>query len=49
MRIFDSYPNFAFGDETNEAIYGNSLAKLKKLKKKYDTRGVFNQWFPIQV
>lgn len=43
------YPNFAFGDETNKAIYGSSLPKLQTLKKKYDPKGQFNQWFPIQV
>lgn len=48
-RFSDRYANFAFGDETNKAIYGTSLAKLKTLKKKYDPRGVFNQWFPIQA
>ena len=43
-----SYANFAFGDETNTAIYGSSLPKLKILKKKYDPKGVFSQWFPIK-
>ncbi|KAF2035658.1 hypothetical protein EK21DRAFT_107173 [Setomelanomma holmii] len=38
---------FAHGDETPEAIDGNSLAKLKTLKKKYDPSGAFNQWFKI--
>ncbi|EMD97789.1 hypothetical protein COCC4DRAFT_200932 [Bipolaris maydis ATCC 48331] len=44
-----TYPNFAFGDETNKAIYGSSLPRLQTLKKKYDPKGQFNQWFPIQV
>ncbi|KAF1942364.1 FAD binding domain-containing protein [Clathrospora elynae] len=43
-----TYPNFAFGDETQNAIYGTSLAKLKILKEKYDPSGAFNQWFPIK-
>ncbi|KAI4629525.1 uncharacterized protein J4E87_003789 [Alternaria ethzedia] len=43
-----TYANFAFGDETNTAIYGSSLPKLKTLKKKYDPKGVFSQWFPIK-
>ncbi|KAI8934141.1 hypothetical protein NX059_008896 [Plenodomus lindquistii] len=43
-----TYPNFAFGDETQNAIYGSSLAKLRVLKKKYDPWGVFGQWFPIK-
>jgi FAD/FMN-containing dehydrogenase len=42
------YANFAFGDETQNAIYGTSLAKLKTLKKRYDPQGAFNQWFPIK-
>lgn len=43
-----SYINFAHGDETPEAIYGSSLARLKQLKKKYDPAGAFSQWFTIK-
>ncbi|KAH9881459.1 hypothetical protein IAQ61_000184 [Plenodomus lingam] len=42
-----TYPNFAHGDETQTAIYGSSLPKLKTLKSKYDPIGAFGQWFPI--
>ncbi|KAJ4365116.1 hypothetical protein N0V83_008734 [Neocucurbitaria cava] len=43
-----TYANFAHGDETLNAIYGTSLAKLKTLKKKYDPSNAFNQWFNIK-
>ncbi|CAO2658605.1 Nn.00g063280.m01.CDS01 [Neocucurbitaria sp. VM-36] len=43
-----TYANFAHGDETLNAIYGSSLAKLKTLKKKYDPSNAFNQWFNIK-
>ncbi|KAJ0161522.1 6-hydroxy-D-nicotine oxidase [Colletotrichum tanaceti] len=42
-----TYVNFAHGDETAEAIYGTSLARLRKLKKKWDPLGAFNQWFKV--
>jgi FAD/FMN-containing dehydrogenase len=47
-RSNPSYVNFAHGDETPEAIYGSNLPRLKELKKKYDPKGVFNQWFTIK-
>lgn len=45
----NSYINFAAGDETQTAIYGPSLERLKTLKQKYDPKRVFDQWFPIQT
>ncbi|KAI8962424.1 FAD binding domain-containing protein [Daldinia sp. FL1419] len=41
------YQNFAHGDEPLEWIYGDSLPRLQQLKKKWDPRGRFNQWFAI--
>ncbi|KAI9885710.1 MAG: hypothetical protein M1823_002475 [Watsoniomyces obsoletus] len=41
------YVNYAFGDEPLEAVYGDSLERLIKLKRKYDPYGRFNQFFPI--
>ncbi|KAI1261812.1 FAD binding domain-containing protein [Xylariaceae sp. FL1019] len=43
-----TYVNFAHGDEPLAEVYGDSLARLKTLKKKYDPTNVFNQWFDIQ-
>ncbi|KAI5859280.1 FAD binding domain-containing protein [Durotheca rogersii] len=42
-----AYINFAHGDEPLEAIYGSSLPRLQRLKKKYDPKKRFNQWFPL--
>lgn len=42
-----SYINFAHGDESLSQIYGSSLPKLQKLKKKYDPTRRLNQWFPL--
>lgn len=47
MLIETSYMNFAHGDEPLEEIYGESLPRLKVLKKQWDPQGRFNQWFPI--
>ncbi|KAF2623315.1 FAD-binding domain-containing protein [Macroventuria anomochaeta] len=43
-----TYASFAHGGESLEAIYGTSLPKLRELKRKWDPKGVFGQWFPIQ-
>lgn len=43
-----TYPNFAHGDESLAAIYGDSLPRLRTLKRKWDPAGVFGQWFPIK-
>ena len=43
-----TYANFAHGDEKLEAIYGSNLPRLRELKKKWDPKGVFGQWFPIK-
>ncbi|KAK6508890.1 hypothetical protein TWF481_003657 [Arthrobotrys musiformis] len=44
-----TYVNFARGDEPLETIYGESwrVRKLTTLKKKWDPRGRFSQYFPI--
>ncbi|KAK7225258.1 hypothetical protein V2G26_013261 [Clonostachys chloroleuca] len=42
-----TYINFAHGDEDLEDIYGESLPRLRELKKKWDPSNRFNQWFPI--
>jgi FAD/FMN-containing dehydrogenase len=43
-----TYANFAHGDESLEAIYGESVPRLKDLKTKWDPKGVFSQWFSIK-
>lgn len=43
-----TYANFAFGDESLRAIYGDSLERLREVKKTVDPEGVFGQWFPIK-
>ncbi|KAF1926972.1 FAD-binding domain-containing protein [Didymella exigua CBS 183.55] len=43
-----TYANFAHGDETLEAIYGDSLPRLRQLKKEWDPKGLFRQWFAIK-
>ncbi|KAI1206796.1 FAD-binding domain-containing protein [Annulohypoxylon truncatum] len=42
-----TYVNFAFGDETNQVVYNNNTQRLRQLKKKYDPKNVFNQWFDL--
>ncbi|KAL8738826.1 MAG: hypothetical protein Q9181_000430 [Wetmoreana brouardii] len=42
-----TYINFAHGDEPLEEVYGDSLAKLQALKKRFDPMNRFNQWFPL--
>jgi FAD/FMN-containing dehydrogenase len=41
------YINNAFGDESLLTVYGNSLAKLRLLKKVLDPTCRFNQWFSL--
>lgn len=46
-----AYVNYADGDETLEEVYGHEpwrMRKLKGLKEKYDPRGVFNFYVPIE-
>ncbi|KAF2875135.1 FAD binding domain-containing protein [Massariosphaeria phaeospora] len=43
-----AYVNFAHGDEGLEAVYGESLPRLKDIKRQWDPKGRFNQWFPIK-
>jgi FAD/FMN-containing dehydrogenase len=45
--VYTSYINFAHGDESLEDIYGESLPRLRELKKKWDPENRFNQWFAI--
>ena len=43
-----SYVNFAHGDEDLEVVYGDSLPKLRELKKRMDPNNIFDQWFNIK-
>lgn len=48
---FNAYVNYAYGDESTEAIYGYEewrLEKLRRLKKEWDPRGVFRWFHPIR-
>ncbi|TVY33309.1 FAD-linked oxidoreductase [Lachnellula subtilissima] len=47
LKENSTYINFAFGDEPLETVYGDNVGKLQDLKRKYDPRGRFNQWFPL--
>jgi hypothetical protein len=42
-----TYANFAHGDESLEAIYGEGLPRLREMKRKWDPKDVFGQWFAI--
>ncbi|KAI4702660.1 hypothetical protein J4E89_010382 [Alternaria sp. Ai002NY15] len=49
-KPYESYINYARGDETTEQLYGYEpwrLEKLRKLKKEYDPFGKFNFFAPI--
>ena len=51
-RQLNAYVNYAFGDETQEEVYGYEpwrLERLRALKKKYDPLGGFNFYEPIEV
>lgn len=41
------YINYAYGDEPLETIYGHNVARLRQLKRQYDPKGRFNQFFPL--
>ncbi|KAL8654625.1 MAG: hypothetical protein Q9226_003360 [Calogaya cf. arnoldii] len=42
-----TYINFGHGDEPLGEVYGENLPKLQTLKKHYDPKNKFNQWFPL--
>ncbi|KAI1151045.1 FAD binding domain-containing protein [Nemania diffusa] len=42
-----TYINFAHGDEALTVVYGNSLSRLQKLKRRVDPWGKFHHWYPI--
>lgn len=51
-RRLNVYVNYAFGDETQEQVYGYEpwrLQRLRELKKKYDPQGRFNFYEPIKI
>ena len=51
-RNLNAYVNYAFGDETQEEVYGYEpwrLQRLQDLKRKYDPMGKFNYYEPIAV
>ncbi|KAF1969966.1 FAD binding domain-containing protein [Bimuria novae-zelandiae CBS 107.79] len=43
-----TYINFANGDEDLSHVYGESLARLRTIKKQIDPQNRFNQWFDIK-
>lgn len=47
-----AYVNYAFSDESLQALYGYEpwrIARLEKLKRKYDPDGAFSFYHPIPV
>ncbi|KAF6829567.1 FAD binding domain-containing protein [Colletotrichum plurivorum] len=42
-----TYVNYAYGDESLESIYGDSLPRLRRLKAKYDPHGRFSYYNAI--
>ncbi|KAI1198159.1 hypothetical protein F5X97DRAFT_342852 [Nemania serpens] len=42
-----TYINFAHGDEASEVVYGDSLPRLRKLKRRFDPLGKFDHWYKI--
>lgn len=45
MKI-PTYASLTHGNESLEATCGSSLPKMEELKKEWDPKGVFGQWFP---
>jgi FAD/FMN-containing dehydrogenase len=45
---WNRYVNFAHGDEELEEIYGENLPRLRELKRNWDPKNRFNQWFNIR-
>ncbi|CAI6312533.1 unnamed protein product [Periconia digitata] len=43
------YINFANGDDELSVVYGDSLSRLRTIKKQVDPKDRFNQWFNIPV
>ncbi|KAK7948430.1 FAD binding domain-containing protein [Apiospora aurea] len=48
VRDNGCYINFAHGDEPLEVVYGNSLPRLRAIKRRVDPKDNFNQWFNIR-
>ena len=44
-----SYINTAHGDENNKVIYAENSERLRRLKRRYDPQGRFDNFFPIQL
>ncbi|KAI1735659.1 FAD binding domain-containing protein [Xylaria scruposa] len=42
-----TYINFGYGDEALDVVYGDNVPRLQSIKKRYDPKDVFNQWFNI--
>ncbi|KAI0454137.1 hypothetical protein F5B21DRAFT_514904 [Xylaria acuta] len=42
-----TYVNFGYGDEALEVVYGDNVPKLRSIKKRYDPKNAFDQWFNI--
>lgn len=46
----DVYVNYALGTESLGSVYGHegwSLERLRSLKERYDPKGVFNHYMPV--
>jgi hypothetical protein len=44
-----SYVNYSYGRETAEELYGKHVARLKKLKRKWDGEDRFRFYAPVGV
>jgi hypothetical protein len=45
--MLSRYVNLCHGDEPLAEVYGESLSRLRDLKKVWDPEGRLNQWFNI--
>jgi hypothetical protein len=44
-----SYDNYSYGRETAEELYGEHVARLRKLKRKWDGEDQFRFYAPVGV
>lgn len=48
QRDFEAvYPNIGNKDDKLESVFGDNLARLRELKRKYDPLVLWDKWYPI--